>query len=117
MFKRRYKEIYEGDENWRAIQSEKNMTYNWRDSSTYIKHPPFFEDNKKIDLENIENAHILAMLGDSVTTDHISPAGSIKEDSPAGLYLNNHQVILEYLLIYKIYQFSKFDENQKASVQ
>ena len=92
MFKRRYKEIYEGDENWRSIQSEKNMTYNWRDSSTYIKHPPFFEDNKKIDLENIENAHILAMLGDSVTTDHISPAGSIKEDSPAGLYLNNRQV-------------------------
>ncbi|MDC0045403.1 aconitate hydratase AcnA, partial [Pelagibacteraceae bacterium] len=92
MFKRRYKEIYEGDENWRSIQSEKNMTYTWRDSSTYIKHPPFFEDNKKIDLENIENAHILAMLGDSVTTDHISPAGSIKEDSPAGLYLNNRQV-------------------------
>ena len=92
MFKRRYKEIYEGDENWRSIQSDKNMTYNWRDSSTYIKHPPFFEDNKKIDLENIENAHILAMLGDSVTTDHISPAGSIKEDSPAGLYLNNRQV-------------------------
>ena len=92
MFKRRYKEIYEGDENWRSIQSEKNMTYSWRDSSTYIKHPPFFEDNKKIDLENIENAHILAMLGDSVTTDHISPAGSIKEDSPAGLYLNNRQV-------------------------
>ena len=92
IFKRRYKEIYEGDENWRSIQSEKNMTYSWRDSSTYIKHPPFFEDNKKIDLENIENAHILAMLGDSVTTDHISPAGSIKEDSPAGLYLNNRQV-------------------------
>ncbi len=95
MFKKRYKEIYEGDENWRSIQSEKKMTYNWSDSSTYIKHPPFFEGNKKIDLKNIENAQILAMLGDSVTTDHISPAGSIKEDSPAGLYLNNYQVNLK----------------------
>ena len=92
MFKKRYKEIYEGDQNWRSIQSEKNMTYNWSDSSTYIKHPPFFEENKKIDLKNIESAHILAMLGDSVTTDHISPAGSIKGDSPAGLYLQNRQV-------------------------
>ena len=92
MFKKRYKEIYEGDENWRSIQSDKNVTYNWSDSSTYIKHPPFFKENKKTDLENIENAHILAMLGDSVTTDHISPAGSIKKDSPAGLYLNNRQV-------------------------
>ncbi len=92
MFKKRYKEIYEGDENWKSIQSEKNMTYNWSDSSTYIKHPPFFEENKRIDLKNIENAQILVMLGDSVTTDHISPAGSIKEDSPAGLYLNNRQV-------------------------
>ncbi len=95
MFKKRYKEIYEGDENWKSIQSEENMTYNWSDSSTYIKHPPFFEENKKIDLKNIENAQILAMLGDSVTTDHISPAGSIKEDSPAGQYLNNRQVNLK----------------------
>tara|TARA_B100001057_G_scaffold71543_1_gene65784 strand:+ start:226 stop:2865 length:2640 start_codon:yes stop_codon:yes gene_type:complete len=92
MFKKRYKEIYEGDENWKSIQSEKNMTYNWSDSSTYIKHPPFFQENKKIELKNIENARILAMLGDSVTTDHISPAGSIKQDSPAGSYLNNRQV-------------------------
>ncbi len=92
MFKKRYKEIHQGDENWRSIQSDRNMTYNWSDSSTYIKHPPFFEENNKIDLKDIENAHILAMLGDSVTTDHISPAGSIKEDSPAGIYLNNRQV-------------------------
>ena len=92
MFKKRYKEIYEGDKNWKAIHSESNMTYNWNDTSTYIKHPPFFEDKESNKLNDIKDAHILAMLGDSVTTDHISPAGNIKEDSPAGLYLNNRQV-------------------------
>ena len=92
MFKKRYEEIYEGDDNWKAIQSGSNMTYNWNDTSTYIKHPPFFEDKENNDLIDIKDAHILALLGDSVTTDHISPAGNIKEDSPAGLYLNNRQV-------------------------
>ncbi len=92
MFKKRYKEIYEGDENWKAIQSESNMTYSWNDTSTYIKHPPFFEDKESNELDDIKDAHILALLGDSVTTDHISPAGNIKEDSPAGLYLNDRQV-------------------------
>ena len=91
MFKKRYKEIYDGDENWQAIQSETNMTYNWNDSSTYIKHPPFFDQNIN-ELSNIKEARILALLGDSVTTDHISPAGNIKDDSPAGIYLNNRQV-------------------------
>ncbi len=92
MFKKRYQEIYEGDENWKSIKSEKNMTYSWNDTSTYIKHPPFFENNNINKLEDIKEARILALLGDSVTTDHISPAGNIKEDSPAGLYLNNRQV-------------------------
>ena len=92
MFKKRYEEIYEGDDNWKAIQSGSNMTYNWNETSTYIKHPPFFEDKENKDLIDIKDAHILALLGDSVTTDHISPAGNIKEDSPAGLYLNNRQV-------------------------
>ena len=92
MFKKRYEEIYEGDENWKSIESIKKMTYNWRDASTYIKHPPFFEENNKKDLLDINDARILALLGDSVTTDHISPAGSIKEDSPAGLYLNERQI-------------------------
>ena len=92
MFKKRYQEIYEGDENWKSIHSEKNMTFNWNDTSTYIKHPPFFEDKKNKILKDIKDARILALLGDSVTTDHISPAGNIKEDSPAGLYLNNRQV-------------------------
>ncbi len=92
MFKRRYEEIYEGDDNWKSIQSKKNMTYSWNDTSTYIKHPPFFELSKNLKLKDIKNARILAVLGDSVTTDHISPAGNIKEDSPAGLYLTNRQI-------------------------
>ncbi len=92
MFKERYKEIYKGDDNWKSINSSKNTTYDWNDTSTYIKHPPFFDMQKKFDLKNIKDARILALLGDSVTTDHISPAGSIKEDSPAGLYLTDRQI-------------------------
>ena len=92
MFKKRYQEIYEGDENWKSISSNNKMTYNWNDTSTYIKHPPFFDKKNKKTFQDINNAKILAILGDSVTTDHISPAGSIKEDSPAGIYLNNRQV-------------------------
>ncbi len=93
MFKRRYKEIYEGDENWKSIFSKSEMTFSWNDTSTYIKHPPFFEEDlNSNNLLDIKNARILALLGDSVTTDHISPAGSIKQDSPAGVYLNERQV-------------------------
>ena len=92
MFKERYKEIYKGDDNWKSINSSKNTTYDWNDTSTYIKHPPFFDKKNKFELKDIKDAKILALLGDSVTTDHISPAGSIKEDSPAGLYLKDRQV-------------------------
>ncbi len=92
MFKKRYKEIYEGDKNWKSIQSKKNMTYDWDISSTYIKPPPFFEVNNNDELIDIKDARILALLGDSVTTDHISPAGNIKKDSPAGVYLSDRQV-------------------------
>ncbi len=92
MFKKRYKEIYEGDINWKSISSKDKMTYDWNDTSTYIKHPPFFDTASNNNLSDINNARVLAMLGDSVTTDHISPAGSIKEESPAGLYLQNRQV-------------------------
>ena len=91
MFKTRYDEIYKGDKNWQSIKSISNNTYSWNSSSTYIKHPPFFSDEKK-QTEDIINARILAMLGDSVTTDHISPAGAIKPDSPAGKYLNERQI-------------------------
>ncbi len=92
MFKKRYKEIYEGDKNWKSIQSKYNMTYDWDISSTYIKPPPFFETNNNDELIDIKDARILALLDDSVTTDHISPAGNIKKDSPAGVYLSDRQV-------------------------
>ncbi len=92
MFKERYKEIYKGDDNWKSINSSRNTTYDWNDTSTYIKHPPFFDVQNKFDLNDIKEARILALLGDSVTTDHISPAGSIKEDSPAGHYLTDRQI-------------------------
>ena len=92
MFKERYKEIYKGDDNWKSINYSKNTTYDWSDSSTYIKHPPFFDPKNKFELKDIKEARILALLGDSVTTDHISPAGSIKDDSPAGIYLTERQI-------------------------
>ena len=92
MFKERYKEIYKGDDNWKSIINKNHTTYNWNDTSTYIKHPPFFDTQNEFELKDIKDARILALLGDSVTTDHISPAGSIKEDSPAGLYLTDRQV-------------------------
>ena len=91
MFKKRYEEIYNGDKNWQSIKSISDKTYSWSAASTYIKHPPFFTDEKK-HVKDISNARILAMLGDSVTTDHISPAGAIKSDSPAGKYLNERQI-------------------------
>tara|TARA_X000000950_G_scaffold191535_1_gene231220 strand:+ start:96 stop:2735 length:2640 start_codon:yes stop_codon:yes gene_type:complete len=92
MFRKRYEEIYEGDDNWKSIESSNNTTFNWNETSTYIKHPPFFDTKNIIELKDIKNARILALLGDSVTTDHISPAGSIKEDSPAGSYLLDRQI-------------------------
>ncbi len=91
MFKKRYQEIYNGDKNWQSIKSVSDKTYSWSATSTYIKHPPFFVDETK-QTKDIINARILAVLGDSVTTDHISPAGAIKPDSPAGKYLNERQI-------------------------
>ncbi|PPR45911.1 MAG: hypothetical protein CFH18_00749, partial [Alphaproteobacteria bacterium MarineAlpha5_Bin8] len=92
MFLRRYEEIYQGDHNWENIKTTQNSTYDWSETSTYIKNPPFFnEEFTKIN-KNIDNARILALLGDSVTTDHISPAGVIKYESPAGMYLYKRQI-------------------------
>ena len=91
MFKDRYEEIYNGDKNWQSVKSVYEKTYSWSAASTYIKHPPFFAD-EKTKIEDINNARILALLGDSVTTDHISPAGAIKLDTPAGKYLNARQI-------------------------
>ena len=92
MFKKRYEEIYKGDDNWASIKTVANDTYKWNEISTYIKPPPFFENNYISAEEDINQARILAILGDSVTTDHISPAGAIKEDSPAGSYLSDRQI-------------------------
>jgi len=89
MFHKEYGEVFNGDERWRSLPVPEGDLYAWEEHSTYIKHPPFFEDMPKTPppLEDIHGARVLAMLGDSVTTDHISPAGSIPPDSPAGKYL------------------------------
>ncbi|NHI00368.1 aconitate hydratase AcnA [Oceanimonas sp. MB9] len=89
MFSKEYGEVFDGDERWRAIDVTGSATFDWQDDSTYIRHPPFFSDMaaKPAPVTDIESARVLALLGDSVTTDHISPAGSIKADSPAGKYL------------------------------
>ena len=92
MFVSRYEEIYKGDKNWASIKTVESDTYDWNEISTYIKHPPFFQNEKIQSEEEIRDARILAMLGDSVTTDHISPAGAIKVDSPAGSYLSERQI-------------------------
>ncbi|MDU6412386.1 MAG: aconitate hydratase AcnA [Yersiniaceae bacterium] len=94
MFLKEYSEVFNGDENWQAIQVKGSPTYSWQDDSTYIRHSPFFDDMEAEPktVQDIEGARILLMLGDSVTTDHISPAGSIKADSPAGRYLRDHGV-------------------------
>lgn len=89
MFHKEYAAVFDGDEKWQAIQIPDSQTYEWDEQSTYIRHPPFFEgiDQPTKPIQDILNANILAVLGDSVTTDHISPAGNIKKDSPAGRYL------------------------------
>jgi len=89
MFHKEYAAVFDGDEKWQAIQIPDSETYEWDENSTYIRHPPFFEgiDQPAKQIKDILNANILAVLGDSVTTDHISPAGNIKKDSPAGRYL------------------------------
>ena len=95
VFLSRYKEIYKGDKNWNSIKTISQDTYEWKETSTYIKHPPFFENNSNNTKEDINDARILALLGDTVTTDHISPAGAIKTESPAGDYLSMRQISKE----------------------
>ncbi|MBL4896123.1 MAG: aconitate hydratase AcnA [Erythrobacter sp.] len=94
MFVTRYADVYKGDEHWQAINVEASDTYSWNPTSTYVASPPYFEGMgmEPAPVTDIADAKPLAILGDSVTTDHISPAGSIKEDSPAGEYLKSHQV-------------------------
>ncbi len=94
MFKKRYKDVFKGDEHWQNIEISATQTYNWNASSTYVKNPPYFEGFtiEPKPLKDINNARILGLFGDSITTDHISPAGAFKKDSPAGKYLIERQV-------------------------
>jgi aconitate hydratase len=91
MFRKEYAEVFTGDAQWQAIPTGTGTTYDWNPKSTYIQHPPFFQgmSPEAQPIKPIEKAYILALLGDSITTDHISPAGSIKANSPAGLYLKS----------------------------
>jgi aconitate hydratase len=94
MFSTSYDDVFAGDERWNGLQIPEGDIFEWQDDSTYVRRPPYFEgmDREPAPVTDIENARVLLMLGDSVTTDHISPAGSIKKDSPAGKYLVEHGV-------------------------
>src|SRR5260370_17936556 len=94
MFSKSYAEVFEGDERWRGLSVPKGETYAWEKDSTYIRRAPYFDDMKiqPSPVEEINRARVLAVLGDSVTTDHISPARSIKDNRPAGKYLQEHGV-------------------------
>jgi aconitate hydratase len=94
MFHKEYAEVFAGDEQWQAIEVPQAATYVWQEDSTYIQHPPFFDDigGPLPVIQDVKKANVLALLGDSVTTDHISPAGNIKADSPAGYYLREKGV-------------------------
>ena len=94
MFHKEYAEVFDGTPEWQQIKVSEAATYDWDEGSTYIRLSPFFDDMEKTPkpVEDIKGARVLAMLGDSVTTDHISPAGSIKAESPAGRYLLAHGV-------------------------
>lgn len=93
MFATRYADVFKGDDKWRAIDAGDSETYQWP-ASTYVANPPYFDGMKKEPeaVKPIEGARVLALFGESITTDHISPAGAIKEDSPAGKFLKSHQV-------------------------
>jgi aconitate hydratase len=94
MFRKSYGEVFDGDERWNSLEVPSGDLFEWDAGSTYVRQPPFFEDlpREPEPIKDIEEARVLAVLGDSVTTDHISPAGSIKRDSPAGKYLIEHDV-------------------------
>jgi aconitate hydratase len=94
LFRRRYADVFKGDAKWASIKVEGGQTFGWDSRSTYVQNPPYFEGMKRqpAPIADIDNARVLALFLDSITTDHISPAGSIKEASPAGEYLRDHQV-------------------------
>jgi aconitate hydratase len=94
MFKARYANVFKGDDYWQKVKTSSGMTYDWNPSSTYVKHPPYFQGMSMAPTAtvDIKGARLLAVLGDSITTDHISPAGNIKAKSPAGAFLMDRQV-------------------------
>nr|VFJ73143.1 MAG: aconitate hydratase [Candidatus Kentron sp. FW] len=94
LFTAGYRDVFAGDEHWRAIDTSAGQQYSWDESSTYIRHPPYFLEMSRQpgEIEPIRSARVLALLGDAITTDHISPAGAIGADSPAGRYLQEHGV-------------------------
>jgi aconitate hydratase len=95
MYRKSYGEVFAGDQRWRSLAAPGGDRFEWADSSTYVRHAPYFEDMPREapdHVDEIRGARVIAVLGDSVTTDHISPAGSIKKDSPAGKYLIEHGV-------------------------
>ena len=94
MFRKDYASVFEGDHRWKALDTPTGETFEWDSQSTYVRKPPYFEGMPKnpVAVKDISGARVLALLGDSVTTDHISPAGNIKADSPAGKYLQSHGV-------------------------
>ncbi len=94
MFSRDYADVFEGDDRWRALDVPAGDTFAWDPDSTYVRKPPYFDGmpDKPAPVSDVHGARVLALLGDSVTTDHISPAGAIKTDSPAGRYLTEHAV-------------------------
>jgi aconitate hydratase len=94
LFKSRYSDVFAGDENWKKVTFEPGLTYEWPPGSTYVQNPPYFEGMTKEPkpVTDIVNARILGLFQDSITTDHISPAGNIRAASPAGEYLQSHQV-------------------------
>ncbi len=94
MFHKSYAQVFEGSEQWKSMPVPTGNLYDWDPDSTYVKHPPFFENltSEPNPVESVEGARVLVLLAESVTTDHISPAGAIKKDSPAGRYLIEHGV-------------------------
>ena len=95
MFLNRYSNVSKGPEQWQKIKTDSSSIYNWDESSTYVKRPPFFDElsDKAVGFKEIKNARPLLILGDTVTTDHISPAGSIQKESPTGEYFMKHQIL------------------------
>src|SRR5262249_28791596 len=94
MFQKEYGEVFTGDEEWRKLPVPEGDLFRWDAKSTYVKHPPYFEGMtaQPAPVQDVKGARVLAVLGDSITTDHISPAGSIKKDGPAGKYLLEHGI-------------------------